>query len=132
MFNYKKLAALQTQIATLQAEVERLKVSEAGAHALRESVSGLYDRLVADKDALIERQISEIADLRGKISLMETIMMPLSSNAGAAYQQMLNPPKKADFKTLIQNHETDWQRYKSQKDKELEESYKAEEKPANA
>jgi hypothetical protein len=104
----------------LEIEVARLRESEKAAHMLRETVSALYDRMLADKDAENERLRSEVASLKGKIDLMELALMPLSSPAGAAYQDLAHPRKKQDFKTILETHPTDWQKYKSQKDKEFE------------
>ena len=103
----------------------KLSQAEARAHAaevLQKSLSGLYDKMLADKDAQIERLQTEIGIMKGKISLMETIIMPLSSRAGADYQEALHPrpPQKIMHTTPTTS---EWQRYKQKKDAELEASY---------
>lgn len=111
MFNYQKLAVAQAQSAADKAALALAKE--------------LYERLLATKDAEIARLKEQNDALRGKNSLMETILMPLSSAAGAAYQEAQNPQtgEKPNFKAILESNTTEWQRYKRRKEQELEQAY---------
>jgi hypothetical protein len=113
MFNYEKLAVAKAEAQAAKAALALAKE--------------LYERLLAGETAEIARLREEVGNQHGKISLMETILMPLSSNAGAAYQELLNPPKKQIRKAIVEPPMSDWQRYKVAKEKELEAEYLSEE-----
>lgn len=116
MFNYKKLAVAQAEAS--------------GAKAALALAKELYERLLSSKDEEIIRLREQNDAFRGKCSLMETILMPLSTQAGADYQAAQNPhpAEKTNFKALLESNTSEWQRYKRVKDKELEKSYQEDEK----
>jgi hypothetical protein len=109
MFNYKNLALAQAK--------------QAGAEAALALAKELYERLIADGKAEIARLREANDNMRGKISLLETIVMPLSSKAGAQYQAVLHPAEKQLHKPYIEPKAGEWQRFKAAKEAELEKEY---------
>lgn len=108
-------------------KTKRLEAELISQKELYASVKAVMQRLIDDKDREIERLREEGGQLRGKISLMETILMPLSSKAGAAYQALVNPPaKNPATRTIVEPPASEWQSYKRKKEQELEEQYAAE------
>ena len=108
-------------------KMARLEAEARAARQVTEVTKELSERLLADKDKVIADLRDENSNLRAKVSLMETIMMPLSSHAGAMYEEALHPRERTIQRT-IEAPVSEWQRYKLAKEKELEESYAAEEK----
>jgi hypothetical protein len=106
-------------------KVARLEAEAKAATQVMEVSKELSERLIADKDRQIADLRDEVSNLRAKVSLMETVMMPLSSHAGAMYQEKLHP-RNETIRPLVEAPVSEWQRYKRQKEKELEESYLAE------
>jgi hypothetical protein len=98
------------------------------ANQLKDLTKEMSDRVISIQAATIEAQKKEISNLRSKISLMETILMPLSSKAGAAYQASLNPSPKVSMKSIVEPQLSEWVRYKKAKEDELEAEYNAEDK----
>lgn len=109
MFNYKKLAVAQAEAQ--------------GAKAALALAKELYERLLKSKDEEIVRLREANDSMRGKISLMETIIMPLSSKAGAAYQEAVTPTKKANFRTTVEPPVSEWQRHKRAVEAQIEKEY---------
>lgn len=112
--------------SVLRAEKESLTAQLEAERALRSQVSALYDRMLSDKDAVIERYVQEVNALKGKIALMETAIMPLSSVAGRVYQDKLNPPKERTIKFSLEGQSSDWQRHLRQVEGRLEKEYNEE------
>lgn len=112
MFNYKKLAVAQSEA---KAATQALSLAKE-----------LYERLLSDRDAELLRLRNQVDAQHGKISLMETILMPLSSRAGAAYQDARTPREKPATRPNIEPPTNEWLRYKRAKEAELEKEYAAE------
>jgi hypothetical protein len=70
------------------------------------------ERMISDRDKLLASLREELAQARGKIDLMETVMMPLSSRAGGAYVEALGgrEAEKPDFASL-DDGVSSWKRY---------------------
>ena len=88
----------------------------------QEQISALYERQIAHLTSQLRETQEELAQAKGKISLMELAIMPLSSAAGAAYAEVLHP-RTETLQTLVEAPVSEWQRYKLQKEQELEQYY---------
>lgn len=123
MFNQEKFTQLQVEVARLAAE-------KAGAEAALALAKELYERQLSHVTGQLRDTQEELAQVKGKISLMETIMMPLSSRAGAAYQETLNPKKIQILRPNTEPGSSEWQRYKRQREADLDKEYAQEDQHA--
>ena len=57
-----------------------------------------YRERLAEKDRRIASLEEEVSQLKGKIDMLELIVMPLSSAAGAAYANLKNPRPPRELK----------------------------------
>ena len=136
MFNRKRIEELQTRLDALAASVGE-QVSAARTAAIADTLEAwkptrdLYDRLLAEKDDRIQNLESRLEQAEGKISLYETAVMPLSSVAGAQVAELLHP-RKESLKHFSEPPLTDWQRFKRNQERRVQEAYEQEDKESHA